>query len=155
MTKVSSGTSAASTASRVWVSYEGLRWATQQMPRTDLTSGDKIVLMAMASHLRGDAYEVWPSRKRLAAMTGCSPASVGRSIDRLAQAGLVHVTARHTEHGDADSNLYTLAVEGALNLTPPPPALEGGVVSNCAPNKTDPEKTLVGRTTPAREGSLL
>lgn len=110
-----------------WVSFEGLRWASAQMARTDLTDSAKLVLFALVAHVRGDTLEAWPSRRRIAALIGSSVASVGRALRLLEEAGLITAQSRTTEHGDADTNVYTLVgMLGGDNLIPPPPKGDQG-----------------------------
>lgn len=145
---VSNETRSTSTSPR-WVSFDGLRWASEQMARTDLTAGAKLALMAMAAHIRDEDCAVWPSRRRLAAMTGQSVASIDRAIEALQAAGLIAVEGRQSAHGDADTNVYRLLMLGGVNLQPPSRNLQDGVAAKCSPevNSTTSE---VHRTSIAR-----
>jgi hypothetical protein len=109
--RVSSAPRETSTAG-TWVSFDGLRWASQQMSRTDLSAGAKLVLMAMATHIRDDRFTVWPSLARLAAMTGLSRSTVITATDALAAAGLIVGEPRTDADGRSMPTVYTLKVEG-------------------------------------------
>lgn len=52
------------------------------------SSGEKVVLLALADHANGDGY-CWPSMERIAVMAGMTPRSVSRAITKLSERGLV------------------------------------------------------------------
>jgi len=141
-----------------WIHLDAYRWAIGQMARTDLTDSAKLVLFALASHIRGDSLEAWPSRRRIASLIGCSVSSVDRAIRALAEAGLVAVEARTTEAGDADSNVYRLVgmlETGEGNLQPPVPEMHGPGSRKVGPEvRTDQEVTQPRERPRAREGLL-
>lgn len=133
----------------VWVGFEAARWAAQQMARTDITPASKLVLWAMASHAWSDAFEVWPSRKRLAAMTGTNIRTVTRAVDDLTAAGLIDVKSRMTACGDHDTNAYTLRIERGDKVSlPVEPSDHQGADKSPSPVVTGshPETDLFGST---------
>ena len=79
-------------ASIGWVHIDAQRWALTQMARTDITPLAKLVLFAMAAHVRDDRYEVWPSQERLASLVGATRQGVRLAIDSLEAASLLDVT---------------------------------------------------------------
>lgn len=152
--KVSRIPQKSSTSGSAWVSFEGLRWASQQMPRADLTPSVKLVLFAMAASLRGDDCQVWPSRRRLAAMTGLSVASVDRAVGDLAAADLIRVERRQADHGDSDTNVYTLAL-GGDNLQPPPLTMVPGGGRKLRPNVQVQDQYTRTSTRQAEQQALI
>jgi DNA-binding MarR family transcriptional regulator len=59
------------------------------LSRSDLTPADKLVYVGLASHRRPDHTAVWPSARRLAAMTALSRDTVLSAIARLESKGLL------------------------------------------------------------------
>lgn len=91
-----------------WVSFDGLRWAAEQMARKDLADGAKLVLFALAAHVGDDDGTCWPSIDRLAAMTGRSRQGTKNAIEALVESGLVRVASRQDDLGRHLSNVYRL-----------------------------------------------
>lgn len=136
-----------STPGSAWVSFEGLRWASQQMSRGDLAAGPKLVLFAMAAHVRDDSWTVWPSQERIAADTGMTRRGVQGAIDALVDAGLVSVEHRQDDRQRDLPNVYRLTVApGRTDCAP---------VRNPRPNQGEPiahevQDPVLDRTSNAR-----
>lgn len=105
-----------------WVSYRGMHWALLQWQRPDLKGADKLVLVALASHIGDERYTCWPGIARLVALVGESESTVHRSLQHLAALELISIIPRA-----GSTNLYRLHVAqkgcqsdtgGGVNLTP-------------------------------------
>lgn len=71
--------------------------------------------------------EAWPSRKRLAADLGCSPASVTNALTELVSAGWLTRRQRYREDGSQASNAYLLHAQPVQHVSAPPTnQLRGG-----------------------------
>lgn len=81
------------------------------MARTDITPLAKLVLFAMASHVRDERYEVWPSQERLAALVGATRQGVRLAIDSIVAAGLIDVTK---SDGLRSPHVYRLRCEESI-----------------------------------------
>lgn len=73
----------------------------------------KNVLLALAEHANPDG-KCWPSWKRVAAMVGCSRATVARAIRDLEEAGLIRRVAQYHDRGGQTSSVYTLMMGEGL-----------------------------------------
>lgn len=137
-----------------WVSFEGLRWATQQMSRTDLAAGPKLVLFAMAAHVRDDRWTVWPSQDRLAAACGMTRRGVQGAIDALVEAGIVAVERRHDDFNRDLPNVYRLMVDVGRTDCAPGRAEAPGEGEPISHEVQDPEVQRTS-TTRARQQPLI
>lgn len=106
-----------------WVHIDAQRWALTQMARKDVTPLAKLVLFAMAAHVRDDKYEVWPSQDRLAALVGATRQGVRLAIDGLESAGLLTVIrsdaamrAPHTYLLRCEETLHRCKDDGAADV---------------------------------------
>jgi hypothetical protein len=130
-----------------WVHLDAHRWALGQMARTDVTPLAKLVLLAMASHIRDDRYEVWPSQERLAGLVGATRQGARLAIESLERAGLIAVTR---PDGLRAPLTYRLRCEDSLQrckVEPDP------VVKNVAPK--EPVLDLEPTYEIAREPAIL
>lgn len=75
--------------------------------RQDLLHTDKLVYLYLCRRAGPDGSS-WPSIRRIAKDTGLTPNTVRSALQRLEQAGLLMKQPRRSEHGDADTHLYTL-----------------------------------------------
>lgn len=87
-------------------------------PPPKLTATDKLVLIALV--LRADAAGAsWPSMGRLARDTWLDRSAIKRSVRRLREAGLIDVSSRSDDAGDAATNLYRVRIEVGAHDTHP------------------------------------
>jgi hypothetical protein len=124
------------------------------MARPDLTDGAKLVLFAMASHLRDEGGTCWPSIDRLAAMTGRSRRGTHNAIDVLEAAGLVEVERRQDDSGRSDSHLFRLVMREDAEVAPRDASYDRERMQNLHPNKTSTEIDK-GNESPRRKTSLF
>lgn len=75
--------------------------------REDLRATDKLVYLYLCRRA-GSNGTSWPSARRIAKDTSLDVKTVRVCIDRLIGAGLIKKTTRKSEHGDNDTNLYTI-----------------------------------------------
>ena len=66
------------------MSNEALDWAWSQ----NLKSAPKLVLLCLADHA-DDAWNCWPSLRRLASLTGLDRSTITRNISGLTELGLI------------------------------------------------------------------
>lgn len=93
------------------------------MTDSRLSAADLRVFMAIIAHLPNTGEQVaWPSRRRLADMTGSTTRTVERSLSRLAEFGYLTIEERVRSDGGATSNLYTVTVPQIDDIP-----VEGGV----------------------------
>ena len=64
----------------------------------DLAPSDKLVALALADHASADGTRAFPSKTRLAKMTGLSDRSVQRSLANLVEAGIIMVQKAASQH---------------------------------------------------------
>lgn len=64
------------------MSLRAMLWSFDQAPRC-LSTGERLVLLAIADHVDDDTAQAWPSINRLAARTGLDRRTVQRSIRQL------------------------------------------------------------------------
>lgn len=86
------------------MNYKAMEWAFEQ-PLAD--SPAKFLLVAIAGHAGRD-LSCFPSRNRLAKMTGMSVRTIARKVDVLQEAGLIQVTTRKRPNGSFTSSEYVL-----------------------------------------------
>lgn len=89
------------------MSVFAMSWAWEQ----EATAGGKLVLLAVADHADPEG-ECYPSRRRLAKMTGLGRSSVSRYLAALETRGLLQREPRHRENGSRTSTLYRLPLPG-------------------------------------------
>jgi hypothetical protein len=85
----------------------------------------KLVLLALADHA-DDTGKCWPGLSRVAAKTGLDRSSVIRAVKVLEAAVVLSVERRLDDAGDAETNLYRLAVPGGCRGQPPAPRGSAG-----------------------------
>lgn len=101
------------------MSFEAMKWASQQKAGG---STNKLVLLMLANYADQD-YKCFPSIKKLAALTECSPDTVRRAVHSLRNKGILEIKERYEAFGDKKrqtSNIYILKVHDSQFATPPP-----------------------------------
>lgn len=88
-----------------WPAIDALNWAFSQLARTDIQPSDKLVLLAMASHVEGDDFVVWQPDDAIAELVGSNAHDVVAAIGRLSADGLIRFAERFHDDG---SPVYTL-----------------------------------------------
>jgi hypothetical protein len=135
-------------ASIGWVHFDATRWALTQMARTDITPLAKLVLFAMAAHVRDEQYAVWPSQHRMATLVGATRHGVRLAIDSLTAAGLIVVVKAD---GLRAPHTYRLRCEDSLQRCKDDRETDV--------NRVDTKELVLGTTTKnvqrARKPSLL
>lgn len=79
-------------------------------------SGQKLALLLLALHADNDTLRCWVSVAKLAAEGACTPVTMRRGIDGLADAGRIAVVPlARSQNGSQTSNAYILNIEGWLD----------------------------------------
>ena len=97
------------------MSHAAREWAWRQ----NLKPIPKSVLVVLSDHADG-AGVCWPRIATIAEKVGVSRRTVQRSIQHLAQRGLISVKQRYRNDGSHSSNLYRLHLDGGVSVSPPP-----------------------------------
>jgi len=88
------------------------------------------VYCALARFANRKNQEAYPSIRTLARLLGMSHSTVIRQIDQLVMLGMITKETRHSAHGDAESNIYTLIALQSQECT------AGGGVTTVTPGVT-------------------
>ena len=117
-------------------------WAWAQ---SEVTTNEKIILLALADRHNADTNECWPSNRRLAEDTRMSEASVKKITRSLCERGFISKEERRTPNGKHTSNLYRLHIpknfagrqssktDGATIDTPNPATIDTHMGSHYSP----------------------
>lgn len=97
------------------MSHAAREWAWRQ----NLKPIPKSVLVVLGDHAN-DAGVCWPRIATIAEKVGVSKRTVQRSIQHLAQRGLITVEQRYRSDGSHSSNRYRLHLERGVSVSPPP-----------------------------------
>jgi len=89
------------------MSLQAYVWAWAQK---DVTTNEKMVLLALADRHNSDTGECWPSNRRLAEDTRLSEPSIKKITKALAERGLISKEERRTPSGRHTSNMYRLHI---------------------------------------------
>lgn len=88
------------------MSLDAYKWVWKHSQSTGL---DRLVLLAIADHIRKPHASAWPSFTRLSEMCGISRRSVIRSVERLVESGDLERVKGGGQHGRGGmSNSYRL-----------------------------------------------
>lgn len=85
------------------MSIQAITWAL----KTDLPTGRKFVLVALANYVDQD-NRCWPSQSRLAADTGMDERTVRRHLKTLEEAGILQREHRSKSDGTRNSDIITI-----------------------------------------------
>jgi hypothetical protein len=91
------------------------------------------IYAVLARYANRKTGECWPSLGRLATLLDCARSTIKLSLRKLEACGLITITPRHDEAGDATSHLYTL-------LDPSPTALDKRRAAHAAAVAAVPEE---------------
>lgn len=96
-------------------------WAWEHAP-DDLTSGQMLVLLAVADHAGPDGTEAWPTIARLAAMSRLSESAVQRALKELVARGLllreINAGGTRGQRADRRPSLFTVVMDGVASTRP-------------------------------------
>lgn len=93
----------------------------------DPAISDKAVRLYGVLRRHGDdPANCYPSKRRLATLMGCAPASIGRPLRELETSGWIERVARTTELGDPDSNGYHIRISRTSSAGSAQEKREGG-----------------------------
>ena len=97
------------------MSLDAYKWVWKHSQSTGL---DRLVLLAIADHIRKPHASAWPSFTRLSEMCGISRRSVIRSVERLVESGDLERVKGGGQHGRGGmSNSYRLPSKWWLTVT--------------------------------------
>lgn len=120
------------------MSFQAMTWAIEQAP-ADAES--KLLLLLLANYA-GHDNSCWPSVSTLSKQSVLCETTVRDRLRLLVEAGLITITPRRTEKGDATSNLYTLTVGTGGRPTRPPPTSP----DEAPPSRRDPPLPRAARS---------
>lgn len=104
----------------------------------DLKASDLRLLLALGCHNRRPGpWVVWPSRKRLADVTGLDPSSIKRATRRLMEAGVIRM---HYGGGRGRLNAYEILLTPASGTLFDPAVTKGAHVRELNGRTARPEK---------------
>ena len=121
------------------MSHAAREWAWRQ----NLKPIPKSVLVVLGDHAN-DAGVCWPRIATIADKVGVSPRTVQRSIQHLAQCGLITVEHRYRSDGSHSSNRYRLHLDRGVSVSPPP---DGSDTTSGRPCQGPPDTGVIPGTT--------
>lgn len=99
-----------------------MSWVWKQ---SDLTPGDKFLLLAIADSADDDGSNAWPTVATLARKISASESTVHRRLAKLAEAGWIKIEKNAggsaKVRADRRPNMYTVLMTGSQSDTPSPP----------------------------------
>jgi biotin operon repressor len=146
------------------MSWRAVRWAIEDTQQANLSSVQRLVLLALAYHHNERGGACYPSNDTIQAETGLSRRAVQTAIKSLKLTGLITVSSRSV-HGIQTSNQYDLfgRIEGRTTCTPRgAPHARGGAHEIGQQGRTTCTRTLTGADSdnnvtpfPSRIGGML
>lgn len=99
--------------------YYPTAWSIFHDLNGELSSSQRIVLLAICDYANAQTGQCWPSHATLARLTGLSPRTVQKAVRELHRThGLIERTPRRNENGGRSSDLITLRIAKAGDSTP-------------------------------------
>ena len=119
-----------------------IKYITKVFELTDIASGPKFVLLAIADQVNDDGWGI-PGTRKLSRKTGLSRQTVSHHISGLEAAGMLTISERLRDNGGQTSNGYQLHLA--------PPEIATGVSEIGQPPQESATRPVLGPDTPSPE----
>jgi DNA-binding MarR family transcriptional regulator len=106
------------------MSFEAAAWAWKQWDQEDITSPQKILLMALANYADENG-NCFPKQESLAKKTSLGRQSVNKNLKVLEEKGLVKIISQQHEDGRKRNNLYILPLDRGMSSKATSDVVEG------------------------------